>query len=166
MTIALVVIGVAVVAFIAEIIAEVVLEIFGQLLFELVVEGVRKLFGLGGRSVKVAAGSTGPSLSLRTGSGRVMWVVAIAVGASFGFWRGSRTDTVTWGFVVAAAVVIVAVVAAAQRPSRGVEPDSRWRRLLFWWPTDRLYWFATANGSFVAAYLVALLTLTAGSDPM
>ncbi|MEP4649016.1 MAG: hypothetical protein ABJ314_02465, partial [Ilumatobacter sp.] len=99
------------------------------------------------------------------GAGRVMWVVAIAIGASFGVWRGSRADTVTWGFVVAAAVVVVTVI-AAQRPSRGVEPDSRWRRLVFWWPSDRLYWFAAANGSFVVGYLVALTFLTGGSEPM
>ncbi len=165
MTIALVVVGVALVAFVVEIMVEVVFELVGQLLFELVVEGTRKLFGLGGRSVRVAAGSTGPSLSLRTGAGRMMWLVAITIGGSFGFWRGSRTDTVTWGLVVAVAVVVVAVI-AARRPSRGVEPTSRWRRLVFWWPSDRLYWFATANGSFVTAYLVALLTLTAGSEPM
>lgn len=155
MTIALVAVVVAVVAIIGEIIFEVLFEIVGQVLFELVVEGVRKLFGLGGRTVRVAAGSTGPSLSLRTGSGRVMWIAAVVVGAAFGFWRGGRADTVTWGFVVAAAVVVVTLVAAQRTPQRPL-PDSRWKRLLFWWPSDRLYWFAAANGSFVIAYLVAL----------
>ena len=154
MTLASAVVGVAFVAFIVEAIVEIVLEIFGQLIFELVVEGGRKLFGLGRRAT---ASATIPPAGHTTRISGPMWVAAIVIGAAFGFWRGSRADTVTWGFGLAVVVVVVALV-AAQREPRGVQPEGRWKRLLFWWPSDRLYWFAAANASFVVAYLAALTT--------
>lgn len=157
MTIALVgVTAVALIGFIGELIAEVLIEVVGQLVFEIFVEGLGWGFRRADRDPASTNHRPDGKPRPRERSGVLRWPAAIVVGLAFGIWRGLLTDTVTWGFGLAAVVAVAAVVAA--RVHRPIErPDGRWRQLLMWWPSDRLYWFAVANAAFVVGYLIAVV---------
>lgn len=137
--------------FLFEFLFEVFFEIVGEALLELVFDLTRDM----------AWGRDDDAEIPPWGIGAAKLVILVLVMGGLGWWRGAVAagrGQLGWGLVVVIGVgVACAVALAANGGTATPPPSSTARRLFVWWPPARLVWFATANGAFAIAYVLAFV---------